>query len=187
MGTEGSSPPAPERISKRRRKLLTTRAALVALVMVLLAPPAIALAACDTHAHGPRWDSYWDGTPNCTIGYGYDTAANYITGIQRILKGLGFYGGSIDGLWGPLSEGAMKNYQASEGITQDGIVGPVTWGRLDDEIVFCTHTASYDYHRAPGTLESCVGSFRFGNTSALWYIKTLGGSWQVAFSTSGPS
>ncbi len=50
-----------------------------------------------------------------------------ITGVQRILKGLGFYGGTVDGLWGPLSHGATQNFQAWRGLTTDGIIGTETW------------------------------------------------------------
>lgn len=159
----------------------------VAMVMIFaLVSPAVALAACDAHANGSVWNGSDGGDPNCTVGFGFDTAANYITGVQRILKGLGYYGGSIDGIWGSLSEGATKNFQASEGLTQDGIVGPATWGRLDNQIAFCVQSAPYRYYRAPAT--SCNGSFRYAyNTSLNWYVRTLGGTWQAAFSTSGPS
>jgi Putative peptidoglycan binding domain len=174
------------------RPLRPTSRGLIAAVVtslflgVFAAAPADAVT-CDAHAKG-TWDATISPPANCTVGSGYDTAANYITGIQRILKGLGFYGGSIDGLWGPLSQGATQNYQASEGIAADGIVGPNTWGHLYGEIFFCTTAAPYKYYRAPWSQDPCVGSFRYAyNTSLLWYIKKLNGTWHVAFSTSGPS
>ncbi|GBG82692.1 hypothetical protein CBR_g36222 [Chara braunii] len=36
----------------------------------------------------------------------------------------------IDSLFGPITEGAVKSFQASKGLTQDGIVGPLTWEAL---------------------------------------------------------
>ncbi|GHA64814.1 peptidoglycan-binding protein [Streptomyces termitum] len=36
-----------------------------------------------------------------------------------------------DGDWGPATERAVRNFQACVGITQDGIVGPQTWSRLN--------------------------------------------------------
>jgi peptidoglycan hydrolase-like protein with peptidoglycan-binding domain len=149
---------------------------------VVVVPPADAVT-CDPHAHDFYRGGSTNPSPNCAIGYGYDTAANYITGTQRILKGLGYYGGSIDGYWGPLSEGATENFQAARGLTADGVVGPLTWAKLQDEMRICDITA-YAYYRAPG--ESCAGSFRWGVSSEYWYIKTKAGVWQTAFATSGP-
>ncbi len=150
-----------------------------AAALVVLAAP-VKASACDVQAD---YSSWYD---NCTVGYGYDTRANYITGIQRILKGLGFYGGSVDGLWGPLSDGATRNYQSSRGLVSDGIVGPNTWGSLDNEIIYCTYGSPYKYYKAPG--ESCAGSFRRSTTgSNLWYIRKLNWGWQTGFSLLGPS
>jgi N-acetylmuramoyl-L-alanine amidase len=36
----------------------------------------------------------------------------------------------IDGIYGPLSEAAVKKFQSSHGLTADGIVGPMTWEKL---------------------------------------------------------
>lgn len=189
MGVDRS--PATQDVPRwlRPSELGLAKALIIALIWVFaLGPPAVALAACDAHANGPVWNASDGGNANCTVGFGFDTAANYITGIQRILKGLGFYAGSIHGIWGALSEGATKNFQASQGLTQDGIVGPATWGRLDNQIVLCVQAAPYRYYRAPAAGCANNGTFRYAyNTSLNWYIRTLGGVWQAAFSTSGPS
>lgn len=47
--------------------------------------------------------------------------------VQTILKTLGFYTGAIDGLYGPKTETAVANFQDSEHISSDGVVGPVTF------------------------------------------------------------
>ncbi|MDP3984725.1 MAG: peptidoglycan-binding domain-containing protein [Acidimicrobiia bacterium] len=142
--------------------------------MIWLTVAPTAALACDAQADGSVWSD------NCTIGEGFDEAANYITGTQRILKALGFYGGNIDGLWGTLSEGATKNYQADEGLTADGIVGTNTWGHLDDEIIYYTYGNPYKYYRTK--TESCAGSFRWSvDVTNLWYIKKLNGTWQTNF------
>ncbi|MGQ4490736.1 peptidoglycan-binding protein [Streptomyces sp. SAS_281] len=36
-----------------------------------------------------------------------------------------------DGVWGPATERAVRNFQACVGIEQDGIAGPHTWSQLD--------------------------------------------------------
>lgn len=46
--------------------------------------------------------------------------------IQQKLKNLGYYKGNIDGILGPLSLSAIKNFQRDYGLKVDGIVGPQT-------------------------------------------------------------
>lgn len=49
---------------------------------------------------------------------------------QKRLNELGYYLGKLDGLYGPKTKAAIKNFQDERGITADGIVGPVTWQSL---------------------------------------------------------
>ena len=46
--------------------------------------------------------------------------------IQSKLKSLGFYSGSVDGIYGARTQSAVKAFQKSCGITADGIAGPTT-------------------------------------------------------------
>jgi Putative peptidoglycan binding domain len=46
--------------------------------------------------------------------------------LQRALASLGFSAGTIDGDYGSGTEDAVKQFQRSAGITDDGIVGPAT-------------------------------------------------------------
>lgn len=50
--------------------------------------------------------------------------------LQNILKILGFYSGNIDGIFGNSTKNAVINFQHSYGLTDDGIVGPLTWRTL---------------------------------------------------------
>lgn len=59
-----------------------------------------------------------------------DTGEN-VRELQERLKKLGFYPGVVDGIFGPVTEQAVKMFQISAGITADGIAGPQTFKALD--------------------------------------------------------
>lgn len=50
--------------------------------------------------------------------------------IQTRLSELGLYRGPIDGDFGGGTESAVKAFQRRERLGPDGVVGPLTWGRL---------------------------------------------------------
>lgn len=47
--------------------------------------------------------------------------------IQKALIAAGLDPGPVDGIYGPLTEGAVREYQSANGLDPDGIVGPITW------------------------------------------------------------
>jgi GH25 family lysozyme M1 (1,4-beta-N-acetylmuramidase) len=53
-----------------------------------------------------------------------------VTDLQTRLAGRGVDPGPIDGVFGPLTDAAVRAFQTAVGIGIDGIVGPVTWGAL---------------------------------------------------------
>jgi hypothetical protein len=50
--------------------------------------------------------------------------------LQRALKALGFSPGTPDGDYGPSTQNAVEQFQASKRLTADGIVGPATLNAL---------------------------------------------------------
>jgi peptidoglycan hydrolase-like protein with peptidoglycan-binding domain len=52
--------------------------------------------------------------------------------LQSALKTLGYYSGTIDGVFGATTETAVKAFQQAREITVDGIVGRVTWINIDE-------------------------------------------------------
>jgi peptidoglycan hydrolase-like protein with peptidoglycan-binding domain len=65
-----------------------------------------------------------------TIGPGATGEA--VRRAQRALRRTPDLGLAVDGIFGPSTEAAVKNFQHDKGLTVDGIVGPHTWAALPD-------------------------------------------------------
>ena len=50
--------------------------------------------------------------------------------LQEALDGLGIEVGPVDGVFGPKTERAVRDFQRAAGIDVDGIAGPMTWAEL---------------------------------------------------------
>lgn len=57
-----------------------------------------------------------------------------VKGIQRDLKRLGFYNGTVDGIDGPQTTAAVKKFQRANGLVADGKYGKMTDEAVDAEI-----------------------------------------------------
>lgn len=66
---------------------------------------------------------------NPTIRLG-DTG-EYVTLLQTSLTELLYFTGSIDGVFGSSTENAVKQFQANNNLTTDGVVGVDTWSALN--------------------------------------------------------
>jgi len=55
-----------------------------------------------------------------------------VTALQEALIELDFKPGAVDGVFGVLTESAVKAFQVWANLAADGIVGPRTWEKLDD-------------------------------------------------------
>ena len=53
-----------------------------------------------------------------------------VKAIQETLKDRGLYSGNIDGIYGAGTQAAVKKFQKQQGLTADGIAGPLTLKRL---------------------------------------------------------
>jgi len=51
--------------------------------------------------------------------------------IQVALQNAGYYQGKIDGDIGPMSQQAIREFQAENNLAVDGKVGPKTWALLE--------------------------------------------------------
>jgi len=59
-----------------------------------------------------------------------DAAVANTREVQTRLKKWGYYTGAIDGINGPKTIAAVKKFQKRYGLTQDGIVGPLTAAKM---------------------------------------------------------
>ena len=53
-----------------------------------------------------------------------------VAALQVALRGVGLYGGTIDGIPGPGTRAAVRTFQARNGLAADGVAGPATRGAL---------------------------------------------------------
>jgi peptidoglycan hydrolase-like protein with peptidoglycan-binding domain len=54
-----------------------------------------------------------------------------VEGLQKLLAARGINPGTIDGVFGPKTESAVKRFQEKAGLNADGIAGPKTMAALE--------------------------------------------------------
>ncbi len=70
--------------------------------------------------------------------------------VQTDLHALGYYRSAVDGLYGPLLGAAVRNFQSSQPLASNGVVGPLTWRYL--------HSALQEHRALAATLVSATRS-----------------------------
>lgn len=102
----------------------------------------------------------------------YGDKGQEVSRIQKRLQALGYYEAPVDGIFGILTERAVKNFQRDHGLLVDGIVGPNTRGAL--------HTSYAAKHsrtsRVASTKNGLVAdALRFLGTPYEWGGESPGG------------
>jgi peptidoglycan hydrolase-like protein with peptidoglycan-binding domain len=123
--------PWPSTPASAPRALLVVTLSTVAL---LLWSPAMSFARDSTRAGGKQTEQGESlktalvsaGLLARGAGYGTENGSAAVRGLQLRLRRLGFPPGPIDGLFGPLTEGAVERFQVARGLLADGVVGPDT-------------------------------------------------------------
>jgi len=120
---------------------------------------------------------------------------NGVVWLQNALNLLGFRDNDsrtleTDGIFGPRTEAAVRAFQRAEGITVDGIVGPVTMGRLDTRLRSrCPtpiRTVTFNAHNGNATSSRTIANntrvgtlptpTRAGHTFNGWFTSATGGT-----------
>ncbi|MEG4488272.1 peptidoglycan-binding protein [Microcoleus sp. D2_18a_B4] len=80
---------------------------------------------------GPiTWEALYSGAPVNMPIVMKGSSGNAVKIVQNVLKINGYYFGFIDGLFGPMTDVAVRQLQISKALPQDGIVGYRTWHAL---------------------------------------------------------
>ncbi|MEV5789561.1 MULTISPECIES: peptidoglycan-binding protein [unclassified Streptomyces] len=94
------------------------------------APPAATKAAYSCHLE--RADGHWyagnSRATDSTVAYG--DSGPQVAEVQCLLRRAGISPGGIDGMFGPLTMGAVERFQRQAHLDVDGIAGPHTWKAL---------------------------------------------------------
>jgi lysozyme len=111
--------------------------------------------------------------------YGCDgAAAAAVTDVieyQRQLATLGFYGGTIDGVAGPATVAAVRQFQQTSGLVPDGIVGPATRAALGRAVEA----------KAAGKAVAATGGGGIVGGAAQSAVQTAGSDWHAVFTVAG--
>jgi peptidoglycan hydrolase-like protein with peptidoglycan-binding domain len=81
--------------------------------------------------NGSGRGGYVANEPDLRQGATDEETGGYVTYLQQLLAD--YYTGQVDGIFGPITDAAVRQYQQDKGLTVDGWVGPITWGVLTGE------------------------------------------------------
>jgi peptidoglycan hydrolase-like protein with peptidoglycan-binding domain len=111
------------------------------------------------------------GQPTIAVG----ATGDAVRRLQRALRRTPDLGVAVDGVFGAVTETAVKDFQEGLGIVVDGVVGPPTWAALPDggpmptlrvgssgDVVsslqrLLTNGASGDWNTTPGPIDGSFG------------------------------
>lgn len=117
----------------------------------------------------------------------YGSTGSEVTQIQEKLTSLGFYSGTIDGVYGTQTKNAVINFQKSCGLTADGIAGSKTltylgissasntYGFTQSEIDLLARTISAESRGEPYQGQVAVGAVILNRIEHPSFPNTLAG------------
>jgi YVTN family beta-propeller protein len=85
------------------------------------------------------------------LKYGQNNA--HVRGLQAELQALGYFNGPMSGYYGTLTEAAVRTFQAANGLQVDGVVGPKTRDRIQNDAQPNTATSSNPAAHSPFQLD----------------------------------
>ncbi|AKG21076.1 peptidoglycan-binding domain-containing protein [Calothrix sp. 336/3] len=90
------------------------------------------------------WTFLCDGTSSLPV-LRVKSTGNIVKLVQQALKEGAYYTGTVDGVFGAITEKAVKEFQVNRSLVADGIIGRKTWDALIklDVHSFSCHTSIY--------------------------------------------
>ncbi|MBC7271736.1 MAG: peptidoglycan-binding protein [Streptomyces sp.] len=87
-----------------------------------------ALYTCRPERSDGRWYAGHSRTQDAVVAYGDIGPA--VIEAQCLLRRADVSPGDVDGIFGPLTQRAVKRFQLRHDLTADGVIGPLTWRAL---------------------------------------------------------
>lgn len=84
----------------------------------------------------------------------WGSKGNAVKEVQQRLSNWYYYRGKVDGIYGPVTFGAVKSFQRKNGLNADGVVGPQTWKALGISVASAKKTTSTTYKPTKGVSAS---------------------------------
>jgi peptidoglycan hydrolase-like protein with peptidoglycan-binding domain len=76
------------------------------------------------------WQALYSGAPVNMPTLKTGSQGQAVMTLQTVLRQTGDYQGSVDGIFGPITDAAVRKFQARAGLVADGIVASKTWYAL---------------------------------------------------------
>lgn len=117
---------------------------------------------CDSFFYQPWSDNA------CWLGQYYVNLGTSVIGIQYLVNALGYNAGTPDCEFGSNTDAAVIRYQQANGLTADGIAGPVTLYNMESHLSFSGVIENNTYYWNIG-----YDGLRYGYYSGLaWMVLT---------------
>lgn len=83
---------------------------------------------CHLTSTADRWQAGLSSTETAVLRPG--AAGSDVAEAQCLLQRAGYSPGKVDGIYGEVTERAVKRFQTASGLAADGAIGPHTWRAL---------------------------------------------------------